>query len=76
MAEKTEGTNVEFVTAEAKALDLAAELVSKVMGEYWSSGELSGRRWEGVDMNNPDAVKTRLQEVADLIGDLKQRMLK
>jgi hypothetical protein len=71
----------------AAALALAHDLVTKafpltakkktVMPDGMSRSEdIDGPFWGGVDRKDEAAVKTRLQEMADLIGDIKNRLLK
>lgn len=64
------------LSVEAKALDVASDLVRTAYWQSVSAGANFGPRWNGVDTNDRAAVDTRLCELADLIADLKQRMLK
>ena len=64
------------LSVEAKALEIASELVRSAYWQSMSAGALVGPRWDGVDTNDRAAVDARLRELTDLIADLKQRMLK
>lgn len=75
MAEERSGV---AACVECVALEKAFELVSAAYPQVTSmnSEHMGGIRWNGVDTKDAEAVKKRLQEMADLMGDLKNRMLK
>lgn len=65
-------------TVEAVALEKAYNLVAGAYPQSASVGAeyVGGRRWDSIDMTDDAAVQKRLREMADLIADLKNRMLK
>ncbi len=76
MAEKREGAS-SVVDAEAKATEIAAAWVQSVftLNERHGGYDKPGKFWDGVKEDDGEAIKARLREMADLIGDLKRRIL-
>lgn len=71
----------EQMSAEAKALELAHELAKNAFSFAGAGRKVGeppppGRFWENLDTGNPEEIKARLREYADLIGDLRSRMLR
>ncbi len=67
-----------------KALEYAYTLVTNVYtlsgiktvvsGGHSRSDTTLGTMWKDIDLNDAEAVKGRMKEIADLIGDLASRI--
>jgi hypothetical protein len=67
---------LEVFSGEAKALEIASAMVQQTYPHQIADGKPKGVRWVGVDMADDGQVRARLEMLADLIGDLKKKLLK